>query len=120
MENRIEFRIYNASPNCFSFAHMRIVWDAARASAAGGSFGDVLVLTSLAACCGAFAGAANPKKRGRGTGRVGSVGCGAFRTGFGVKVLRNAESRKDRIAVDHPWHCMCCASLPQNVSQRKV
>src|SRR5579872_2064923 len=38
MEKRIEFKMYNASPNCFSFPHIRIVWDAARASAAGESF----------------------------------------------------------------------------------
>lgn len=97
MENRMEFKIYNASPNCFSFAHIRIVWDAARASAAAESFGDVSVSRCLATCSGVFANAADPKKRDQTTGRVEDTEREVFRGGFGVRVLR-----KDRIAADHP------------------
>lgn len=63
MENRIELRIYNASPNCFSLAQIRIVWDAARASAAGEGFGDVSVSACLAVCSDALASVVDPNRR---------------------------------------------------------
>ena len=95
---------------------MRIVWDAALASAAGERFEGVSPSVGLAAGVGASASATDPNTRERAAGLVGNAKHGAFRGVFGVKVLRKTESRKDRIVVDHPWHCICCASLPKNVS----
>lgn len=69
----VEFKIYGASLDFFSFAHMRIGWDVARAGAGEERFGAVLVSGCLTACSGTFASTADQKKRDREIGRVGNM-----------------------------------------------
>ena len=61
MEKRIEVKIYSASPDFVSFAHMRIGWDATWARAGEECFGDALVSRCLTACSVAFVRAVDPK-----------------------------------------------------------